>query len=61
MAARARSGSLHSAGFSASAFSSSRRLSEASQSKAPPQQFHGLLDLTDPDLDFSAHGILVKA
>jgi len=42
--------------FSALAFSSSRRRTERSQSKMPPQQGEGLLDLGDVAFCFRAHG-----
>jgi hypothetical protein len=40
---------------SAFAFSSSRRLTELSQSKRPPQQFKRLLDFIGHGLDFGSH------
>jgi hypothetical protein len=40
---------------SALAFSSSRRRMDLSQSKMPPQQGDGLLDVFDLALDFGAH------
>jgi len=43
------------AGSSALAFSSSRRRVDLSQSKMPPQQGDGLLDVVDGALDFGAH------
>jgi hypothetical protein len=61
--------SLHSAGSSARAFSVSRRLSETSQSKMPPQQLKRLLGLCGEFGDFGFHdcaseqmeGLLIKA
>ena len=49
-------GSFQMAGSSALAFSSSRRRSDLSQSKMPPQQGDGLLDVVDAALGFRAHG-----
>src|SRR3546814_13763917 len=51
----ARSEAFHSAGFSASAFSSSRRRVAASTSKMPPQQGQRLSDLVGHRFDFGAH------
>jgi hypothetical protein len=48
--------SFHSAGSSARLFSSARRASAASQSKMPPQQGNGLLDVVNGARDFRAHG-----
>jgi hypothetical protein len=48
-------GSFQISALSASAFSSARRRVEASQSKMPPQQSHGLLDRIDKGLMFGAH------
>ncbi len=47
--------SFHSAGSSARLFSSSRRASATSQSKMPPQQRDGLLDLFVEGVGFSGH------
>ena len=55
MSAWAASWSFQRLGSSARAFSSSRRLSAASQSKMPPQQAQGLLDLVDHGLGLGAH------
>jgi hypothetical protein len=49
-------GSFQIAESSALAFSSSRRRLEASQSKMPPQQAKGLLDVIGGADDFRAHG-----
>ena len=51
----AAAGSFQRAGSSARAFSSSRRRSDLSQSKMPPQQGDGLLDVFDAALGFRAH------
>jgi hypothetical protein len=51
----ASAGSFQSSALSARAFSSARRRVEASQSKMPPQQSHGLLDRIDQGLMFGAH------
>jgi hypothetical protein len=51
----AASGSFQRAESSAFAFSSARRRVEASTSKMPPQQPHGLLDGFDELLGFGAH------
>src|SRR5215831_12310889 len=45
---------------SALAFSSSRRRTDLSQSKMPPQQGDGLLDVVDGAYDFGAHAGLVR-
>jgi hypothetical protein len=47
---------FQSEGSSALAFSSSRRRVDLSQSKMPPQQAEGLLDLIDGSLNFGTHG-----
>ena len=52
----AAAGSFQSAGSSALAFSSSRRRQAVSQSKMPPQQGEGLLDVVDGAFGFGAHG-----
>jgi hypothetical protein len=49
-------GSFQIAESSALAFSSSRRRLAASQSKMPPQQGDGLLDVIDGAGDFGTHG-----
>jgi hypothetical protein len=46
-------------GFSAFAFSSSRRRMDLSQSKMPPQQGKGLLDLFNGALDLGTHAKLL--
>jgi len=46
---------------SARAFSSSRRRTDLSQSKMPPQQGDGLLDLFDGAFCLGAHGTLIWA
>jgi len=46
---------------SARAFSSSRRRTDLSQSKMPPQQGDSLLDLFDGAFGLGAHGILAWA
>ena len=48
--------SFHSAGSSARLFSSARRASATSQSKMPPQQRDGLLDLFVQGVGFGGHG-----
>jgi hypothetical protein len=48
--------SFQSAGSSARWFSSSRRVTATSQSKMPPQQRDGLLDLFGQGFGFSGHG-----
>jgi hypothetical protein len=55
------SASSHRSGVSARAFSSARRFRATSQSKMPPQQSHGLLDVLDEIFDFCAHGFLMAA
>jgi hypothetical protein len=45
---------------SAFAFSSSRRRTDLSQSKMPPQQGDSLLDVFDGAFDFGAHEGLVR-
>jgi hypothetical protein len=47
--------SFHSAGSSARLFSSARRASATSQSKMPPQQRDGLLDLFVQGVGFGGH------
>jgi hypothetical protein len=44
-------------GSSALAFSSSRRRVDLSQSKMPPQQGKGLLDLVDGSMNFGTHDV----
>jgi len=51
----AASASFQRLGSSTFAFSSARRRVEASTSKMPPQQSHGLLDLFDQRFGFRAH------
>jgi hypothetical protein len=51
----ARCGSFHSAGSSASRFSSASCARALSTSKMPPQQPGRLLDFADDRLDFGAH------
>jgi len=46
---------------SARAFSSSRRRTDMSQSKMPPQQGDGLLDFFDGAFGFRTHGTLIWA
>jgi hypothetical protein len=52
----AAAGSFQMAESSALAFSSSRRRLAASQSKMPPQQGDGLLDVVGGAADFGTHG-----
>ncbi len=52
----AASGSFQRSGFSASAFSSSRRRRALSQSKMPPEQGGRFVDLVNQGLGFGAHG-----
>jgi len=54
-------GSLQKLGSLASAFSSSRRRTALSQSKMPPQQLQGLLDLGRYGFDFVAHRASLSA
>jgi hypothetical protein len=56
----AAAGSFQMAGSSARAFSSSRRRRAASQSKMPPQQGNGLLDVVNGAGDFRAHSRLLN-
>src|SRR5271170_3321163 len=49
------------AGSSALAFSSSRRRRDLSQSKMPPQQGNGLLDIVDRAFGLGAHVLVLPA
>jgi hypothetical protein len=56
----ASSGLSQRCGSSALAFSSLSSFSDLSQSKTPPQQFQGLLDIGGERFDFGAHVFLQR-